>query len=111
MQVEPSTRAPHEIDADTVAVAVFEGEGAPAGAPPEVGELISSGEARAAPKALAVTHAGGRRWVVVGLGERGALTPERARVAAAVVAERARELATRTLCWQAPASGEPAAAG
>ena len=32
--------------ADTVAVGLFEGEGAPAGAPDEVAELLASGEAR-----------------------------------------------------------------
>ncbi|MDP9384087.1 MAG: leucyl aminopeptidase, partial [Actinomycetota bacterium] len=36
------------------------------------------------------------------LGERDAFDPERARVAAAVTAGRARELGTRSLCWELP---------
>jgi leucyl aminopeptidase len=49
-----------------------------------------------------VTHAGGKRWLVVGLGRREELDGERARAAAAAVVARARELGTRTLCWEAP---------
>ncbi len=40
--------------------------------------MIESGEARASYKSLAVAHAGGRRWLTVGLGGREGLTPERA---------------------------------
>ncbi|HXC46393.1 MAG TPA: M17 family peptidase N-terminal domain-containing protein, partial [Solirubrobacteraceae bacterium] len=88
--------------ADTVAIGLFEGEGVPAGAPAQVGELLASGEARASFKSLALTHAEGKRWLTVGLGARADFTAERARVAAAVVRERARELSTKVLCWQAP---------
>ena len=78
-------------------------------------ELLASGEARRAPKSLALAHAQGKRWLVVGLGEREDFTPERARVAAAVARERAKELSTKTLCWQLPdglgeTAGEVAAA-
>lgn len=78
-------------------------------------ELLAGGEARRAPKSLALAHAQGKRWLIVGLGERGDFTPERARVAAAVARERAKELSTKTLCWQLPdglgeTSGEVAAA-
>ncbi|HST56339.1 MAG TPA: M17 family peptidase N-terminal domain-containing protein, partial [Solirubrobacteraceae bacterium] len=92
-------------DADTVAVGLLAGE-APAHTPPELAALIDSGEARSAFKALAVTHAQGKRWLLVGLGARAELTPERARAAAATAHERVRELSTRTLCWQAPADVE-----
>ncbi len=78
-------------------------------------ELLASGEARRAPKSLALAHAQGKRWLVVGLGERGDFTLERARVAAAGARERTKELSTKTLCWQLPegideAAGEVAAA-
>ena len=78
-------------------------------------ELLASGEARRAPKSLALAHAQGKRWLVVGLGEREDFTPERARVAAAGARERAKELSTKTLCWQLPddlgeMAGEVAAA-
>jgi leucyl aminopeptidase len=105
MDVVASTEIAGPPEADTVAVGVFEGGEAPPGAPQEVAQLLSTGEARTAPKALAVVHADGRRWIVVGLGARDGFDHERARVAAAAVAERARELSARTLCWLAPAPG------
>jgi leucyl aminopeptidase len=97
-----SSQTAGQTDADTVAIGVFAGEETPEGAPPEVAEILESGEARRSPKALAVTHADGKRWLVVGLGGREEFTPEGARVAAAVTRERARELSSRLLCWQAP---------
>ncbi len=96
--------------ADTVAVGLFDGEGAPADTPPQLGELLASGEARSGFKSLALTHADGKRWLAVGLGARSDFTPERARVAASLAGARAREISTRTLCWQTPADGEPAVA-
>ena len=53
-------------------------------------------------KSLALTHAEGKRWLLVGLGARADFTPERARVAAAVASARAREISTRALCWATP---------
>jgi leucyl aminopeptidase len=97
-----TTEDPQASDADTIAVGVFEGAEPPTGAPSEVAELLASGEARGAPKALAVTHAQGKRWLTVGMGKREDFTPERARVAAAGALERAKEISTRTLCWLAP---------
>ena len=97
-----SSRTTGQNDADTVVVGVFAGSETPTGAPPEVAELLVSGEARRAPKSLALAHAQGKRWLIVGLGEREDFTPERARVAAAVARERAKELSTKTLCWQLP---------
>lgn len=94
----------HSTDADTVAIGVFEDEQPPAGAPDVVGELLASGEARRTPKSVAVAHSEGKRWLIVGLGPRASFTTERARAAGAVARDRARELSTRALCWQAPAS-------
>jgi leucyl aminopeptidase len=107
MNVTASSEAAASTDADTIAVGVFEGESTPAGLPAQAAELIASGEARATPKALAVAHADGRRWLLVGLGGREGLTPEHVRVAAAGALARTREIGTRTLCWQAP-SEDPA---
>ncbi len=53
-------------DADTIAVGIFDGEGARRGRPAEVAELLASGEARRRFKSLALTHADGRRWLLVG---------------------------------------------
>ena len=66
---------------------------------------MNSGEAQRSFKALALTHADGKRWLTVGLGARKDFTPERARVAAAIARERARELSARALCWKVPAAG------
>jgi leucyl aminopeptidase len=103
VNVSWSTLQPRETDADTVALGIFEGDGAPAGAPDVVAQLLQSGEAKAAAKSLALAHADGKRWLLVGLGKREQLTPERARVAAALARERAKELSAERLCWLAPA--------
>jgi leucyl aminopeptidase len=111
MQVSLSAQPAAESDADTIAIGVFEGEDAPPGAPAELSELLASGEARRSLKKLALAHAGGKRWLLIGLGERAEFTAERARVAAATVCQRAREISARTLSWHVPADGEPAIAG
>jgi leucyl aminopeptidase len=105
MHVSATTEPPAASDADTIAVGVLKDEEPTGDLPPELRELLATGEARRSFKALALAHAGGRRWLAVGLGARQELTPERVRAAAAVVRERARELSTRSLCWQLPASG------
>ncbi|MCW3069790.1 MAG: Leucyl aminopeptidase [Solirubrobacterales bacterium] len=105
MNVSAITDPATSSDADTIGVGVFEGEQPPADSPPELGALLASGEARRSFKKLALTHAAGKRWLLVGLGARKDFTPERARVAAAVVGERAREISTRTLCWVVPGDG------
>jgi leucyl aminopeptidase len=74
--------------------------GGAGGAP--LGALLDGGEARRSFRHLAVTHAGGLRWILVGLGAREAFDDERARLAAAVVHGRAKELGARTLCWEVP---------
>jgi leucyl aminopeptidase len=110
MQVSTTSRPGRERDADTVAIGLFEGEEAHGGAPAELGELLASGEARPSFKALALGHAQGKRWLIVGLGARKDFSPERARVAAAAARARAREISTRSLCWEVPAGGRDVAA-
>jgi len=103
MHASATTDAPAATKADTIAVGVFDDEGIAhdlEGAP--LGALIERGEARTSFKHLALHHDEGRRWLVVGLGARDRFDPERARVAAAAVHGRARELGTRTLCWELP---------
>jgi leucyl aminopeptidase len=103
MEVGATTTLPAETDADTVAVGIIDGEpiahDTPGG---ELQALVDAGEARPAPRSLAVAHAGGKRWILVGLGARDGLDGERLRTAAAVVHGRAKELGTRALCWEAP---------
>ncbi len=111
MNVEATTDAPLGTDADTIAAGVFEGEGLPQ----ELGDdsldgLLQSGEARAELGHLAVAHGWGKRIMLVGLGERQRLDPERARVAAAKAQGRARQLSARRLCWLLPDNGGDAIA-
>jgi leucyl aminopeptidase len=103
VRVSSTTQPGAATDADTIAVGVFESEDPPGDTPAELATLLSSGEARRSLKALGLTHAQDKRWLVVGLGERAQLTPEHARVLAAAVHARALEIGTRTLCVQMPA--------
>jgi len=108
MQIAAIDRAAGTTDADTIAIGIFDGESPPPGSPTELGQLLDSGEARRSFKSLALAHAEGKRWLLVGLGARADFTPERARVAATVALTRARELNTRALCWQVPDASEQA---
>jgi leucyl aminopeptidase len=112
MQIFAMAQPTRTIDADTIAVGIFAGESLPSEAPSQLGELLSTGEARESFKSLALAHAEGKRWLLVGLGDRADFTPERARVVAVAASKRALELSTRTLCWELPddAAGAPAAA-
>jgi leucyl aminopeptidase len=99
MQVEATTVAPEDTGADTIVVGLLEGgrlEGPPAA-------LVESGEARGGWRRLALTHADGRRWIVVGLGPEDGLDAERVRGAAAAAVGRAREVGARVVCWVPPA--------
>ena len=95
-----------ETRADTRAVGLFEGDEPD---DPAARELVDSGEARPAPRKVAVTHEDAsdgarRRVIVVGLGKRSELDPERVRVAASTVCKRAGELGSRSLSWELPAT-------
>src|SRR5918911_2220805 len=92
-----------ETDADTRVVGAFEGESLGG---PELQALLDSGEAKPALKKVALTHVDGQRVLLAGLGKREELDGERARVAAAVAAGRARELGSRSLSWAAPADDD-----
>jgi leucyl aminopeptidase len=95
MEVAATTDRPEDSGADTIVVGLF--EGGSLDGPPQA--LVESGEARGGHGKLAVTHADGRRWLVVGLGPRAEFDAERGRTAAAAAIGRARELGARALCW------------
>ena len=107
MRVRSTTEAPGDTGADTIAVGVFEGEPIAHDVDGVLQGLVDSGEARSALRKVAVAHAGGRRYVLAGLGSREGFDDEAARVAAAAVVGRAKELGTRTLCWEIPHHIEP----
>ncbi|HEX2413176.1 MAG TPA: leucyl aminopeptidase [Solirubrobacteraceae bacterium] len=102
MRVRSTTEAPPATGADTIAIGVFEGERIAHDVDGVLQGLVDSGEARSGPRKVAVAHAGGRRYVLAGLGSRERFDDEVARVAAATVVGRAKELGTRTLCWELP---------
>src|SRR3954471_1578834 len=111
MRVSSTTDSPPSTDADTIAVGVFEDEGVAHDHGGALQGLIDSGEAKRALRKLAGTRADGKRYVLAGLGGRSEFDPERARVAAATVAGRVKELGTRTLCWEVPHHVSDAHAG
>ncbi len=103
VDVEAITGDPYAAAADTIAVGVFEDESVAQETPGgELEALLASGEAQRKFAHLAVAHADGRRVILAGLGPRTAFAGERARVVAALVGRRARELSSRALCWQLP---------
>ena len=103
VNVEATTDSPLSTDADTIAVGVFDGEQVAHDVGDGVlGALLGTGEASTKLSRLAVTHAQGRRLVLVGLGPRPEFGGEQARVAAAAAHGRARELGAGTLCWEVP---------
>ena len=104
MRAEATTSAPADTGADTIAIGLFEGE--PIAHDLDGGvlqALVDSGEAKPGLRKLAVTHAGGKRYVLAGLGKREEFDAERARVAAAA-RRRPRARARRAL----PLLGAPA---
>src|SRR4051812_9583385 len=112
MQVSTTTSAPLDTHSDTVAIGVFDGKDVAHDLPgSELQALLDSGEAKRSFGHLAVTHAEGKRWIVAGLGDRDAFDAERARVVAAKVQERARELGSRELCWEVPHHSDDHVAG
>ncbi|MEA2220537.1 MAG: leucyl aminopeptidase, partial [Solirubrobacteraceae bacterium] len=102
MLTESTTALPADTDADTVVLGVLEGERIAHDVGGALQGLIDAGEAKASHRHLAVTHAAGKRWVLVGLGARAELDGERVRIAAASALGRARELGARRLCWEVP---------
>src|SRR5688572_33348121 len=102
MLVRATTDPPPDTGADAIAVGVFDGEPIAHDVDGILQGLVDSGEARSGLRKVAVAHAGGRRYVLAGLGKRDDFDAERARVAAAAVAGRANELGTRVLCWEIP---------
>jgi leucyl aminopeptidase len=105
-QVAVRTRlgAPEETSADTRVVGLFEGESLPDAA---LQRLVELGEAKPGLKKVAVAHedapgGGQRRVLIAGLGKRDEFDAERARVAAAAAAARAKELGAVSLSWALP---------
>ena len=95
-----------EVEADAVAVGIFEGEAIPA----EFEEATGAAAAKGTYKHLSPAFAGGGRIVLAGLGKREDLSPERLRVIAALVAKEAGRLEAGSLAWVLPSSDDAEAA-
>jgi leucyl aminopeptidase len=98
---------PEETAADTRVLGLFEGEHLPE---PELRKLVELGEAKSDLRKVAVAHeqapgGGQRRVLIAGLGKRERFDGEAARVAAAGVAARAKELGAISLSWALPDDG------
>jgi leucyl aminopeptidase len=110
--VQARRGAPEETAADTRVVGLFEGGSLP---DPRLQALVELGEAKAELKKVALAHedapgGGQRRVLIAGLGKREEFDPEKARLAAAASASRAKELGAVSLSWAAPGGdGVPAA--
>jgi len=105
-QIEVTVRQgePADTQADTRVCGLFEGGKLTDAV---LQKLVDAGEAKAALKRLCVTHEdtddGGRRRVIIaGLGKEDEFDAEKARVAAAAAAARAKELGAESLSWVAP---------
>jgi leucyl aminopeptidase len=103
MRVTATTEAAASTAADTIVVGLVEDEGVPHdiedGA---LQALVEAGEAKTKPCHLAVVHAAGKRWILVGLGARDKLSAEGLRLAAGAAHGRARDLGAATICWELP---------
>ena len=102
MIVQSTTVLPADAEADTVVIGVLADEKIHHDIDGILNGLVAAGEARSKHRHLAVAHAAGKRWILVGLGARDELDGERVRVAAASALGRARELGARRLCWEVP---------
>jgi leucyl aminopeptidase len=93
------------VDADLLAVGLCEGEELPA----ELASAPGAGDAKGGFKKLAMLYPEHpARVLVVGLGERGELDAERARIAAAIAAKKAAGLRATSIAWLLPGSEDDA---
>jgi leucyl aminopeptidase len=99
MKVSISQSDIPSVDADLLAVGLCEDEELP----PDLAAARGAADAKGSFKKLAAIHPENpARVVVVGLGKRGELDAEKARVAAALVAKEAAKLAATSLAWLVP---------
>jgi len=95
-----------EVEADLVAVGLYDGGSLPS----EIATARGAAEAKGAFKKLALLHPERpQRVLVAGLGSPGEMDAERARIVAALVAREASKLEASSLAWALPESGQDAA--
>jgi leucyl aminopeptidase len=106
MKVVLSQAAPLEAGVELTAVGLYEGGALPDGLADAPGAVDAKGTF----KKRALLHADGARFLVIGLGRREDVDPERLRVAAALAAQEAGRLQAGSVAWALPESDEDAAA-
>ncbi len=90
-------------DAELVCVGLFDGEDLPEA----ISEAPGAGDARGGYKKTALLRPDSpARLLVVGLGDRAELTPERCRVAAALGVQEGRRIGTSSIAWEVPEGGD-----
>jgi leucyl aminopeptidase len=100
VKVEVASKGPGDAGADLLVAGLCEDEELPRG----LREARGAAEARGRYRSLSLLHPERPgRALVVGLGKRAELTPERARVAGALAAQEAGRLEARSLAWLPPA--------
>jgi leucyl aminopeptidase len=105
MEVHATDTEPQDSDAELVCLGLFEDEEVPE----PFAEAPGADDARGGFKKLAVLRPGSpARLLVVGLGKREELTPERVRVAAALGVRQARRVEANSIAWVLPDGGDPA---
>jgi leucyl aminopeptidase len=103
MKVEVHAMGLAEVEADLLAVGLYEGEELPAG----LAAAPGAADAKGGFKKLSLLHPEKpARALVVGLGKRQEMNGERARVAAAIVAREAGRLRASSLAWALPDSAD-----
>jgi leucyl aminopeptidase len=106
MKVELSHAGIAEIDVDLLAIGLYDGESLPA----EVASVPGAADARGGYKTLTLLHLDRpARVLVVGLGKREEMEPERARVAAALAAREGKRVKAADLAWALPDSEDATA--
>jgi leucyl aminopeptidase len=106
VRVEVQDKPFSEVDADLLAVGLFDGDQLP----DELADARGADDAKGGFKKVAVIHPDRpARALVAGLGKREDFDPERARVAAALAARQAARHEARSIAWVVPEADEPGA--
>jgi leucyl aminopeptidase len=106
MKVELSRAAIPDVGTDLLAVGLFQGEELPG----EIASAPGAPDAKGAYKKLTLLHPEQpSRVLVIGLGKRGEMEAERARVAAALAAREAKRLEATSIAWAPPGSPDDTA--
>jgi leucyl aminopeptidase len=107
MKVEISQEPLRQTVVDLLIVGLFEEEEEPEG----IGTVPGARKAKGSFKKLTQFHLDDPQWLlIVGLGKRGEINPERLRVVAALAAAQAARLEASSIAWQLPATGSDEAA-